>query len=49
MNDLSRLIADDELEFTTEFTDMIIQNKSILDSGSVVEVNTFLTIVSSNT
>ena len=44
MKDLSRLIADNELEFATEFSDAIIQIKSILDTKTVVEVILFLQI-----
>ena len=38
MKDLSSLIEDNELEFTSEFTDAIIQIKSILDTKGIVEV-----------
>ena len=38
MKDLSRLIEHNELEFATEFTDGIIQIKSIIDTKAVVEV-----------
>ena len=39
MKDLSSQVKDNDTEFITEFSDLVIQIKSILDAETVVEVN----------